>query len=108
MGRIGAAQAFDDPARAREAFLLMAIEGFSTKNIATILDRDEASVAALIDEAAKAIVDQVATNVMIIEDEPIIAMDIKTILENLGHTVTGIARTHRQAATACRARSGQA
>lgn len=85
------------PPRAREAFLLMAIEGFSAKNIAVILDRDEASVAALIDEAAKAIVDQVATNVMIIEDEPIIAMDIETILENLGHTVTGIARTHRQA-----------
>ena len=85
------------PPRAREAFLLMAIEGFSTKNIATILDRDEAAVATLIDEAAKAIVEQVATNVMIIEDEPIIAMDIEAILENLGHTVTGVARTHRQA-----------
>jgi CheY-like chemotaxis protein len=85
------------PPRAREAFLLMAIEGFSTKNIATILERDEAAVATLIDEAAKAIVEQVATNVMIIEDEPIIAMDIEAILENLGHTVTGVARTHRQA-----------
>jgi len=85
------------PPRAREAFLLMAVEGFSTKNIAAILDRDEAAVATLIDEAAKAIVDQVATNVMIIEDEPIIAMDIEAILENLGHTVTGVARTHRQA-----------
>jgi len=85
------------PPRAREAFLLMAVEGFSTKNIAVILERDEAAVATLIDEAAKAIVDQVATNVMIIEDEPIIAMDIEAILENLGHTVTGVARTHRQA-----------
>ncbi|MGQ0485335.1 MAG: response regulator [Hyphomicrobiales bacterium] len=85
------------PARAREAFLLMAVEGFSAKNIAVILDRDESSVAGLIDEAAKAIVDQVATEVLIIEDEPVIAMDIKTIVENLGHTVTGVARTHRQA-----------
>lgn len=85
------------PPRAREAFLLMAVEGFSTENIAVILNRDEPSVAGLIDEAAKAIVDQVATEVLIIEDEPVIAMDIKTIVENLGHTVTGVARTHRQA-----------
>ena len=87
------------PPRAREAFLLMSVEGFSTQNIAAILDRNETAIAALIDEAAKAIVDQVATNVMIIEDEPLIALDIKSIVENLGHTVTGVARTHRQAAT---------
>ncbi len=83
--------------RAREAFLLMAVEGFSKSDIATILGRDEAAVSALIDEAAKTIVDQVATNVMIIEDEPIIAMDIEAIVATLGHKVTGIARTHHQA-----------
>ncbi len=85
------------PPRAREAFLLMAVEGFSADNIATILDRDEADVSQLIDEAAKAIVEQVATDVMIIEDEPVIAMDLRNIVENLGHSVTGVARTQRQA-----------
>jgi DNA-directed RNA polymerase specialized sigma24 family protein len=85
------------PPRAREAFLLMAVEGFSKGEIAKILARDEASVSTLIDEATKAIVDQVATNVMIIEDEPIIAMDIEAIVETLGHKVTGVARTHQQA-----------
>ncbi len=85
------------PPRAREAFLLMAVEGFSRGDIATILGRDEAAVSALIEEATKTIVDQVATNVMIIEDEPIIAMDIEAIVETLGHKVTGIARTHQQA-----------
>jgi len=83
--------------RAREAFLLMAVEGFSKGDIATILGRDEAAVSTLIDDATKTIVDQVATNVMIIEDEPIIAMDIEAIVETLGHKVTGIARTHQQA-----------
>ena len=85
------------PPRAREAFLLMAVEGFSKGDIAEILGRDEAAITALIDEATKAIVDQVATNIMIIEDEPIIAMDIEAIVETLGHKVTGIARTHHQA-----------
>lgn len=85
------------PPRAREAFLLMAVEGFSTGDIAEILGREEATITALIDEATKTIVDQVATNVMIIEDEPIIAMDIEAIVETLGHKVTGVARTHQQA-----------
>lgn len=85
------------PPRAREAFLLMAVEGFSTAEIAEILGRDDTAVRTLIDEATKAIVDQVATNVMIIEDEPIIAMDIEAIVETLGHKVTGVARTHHQA-----------
>ena len=85
------------PPRAREAFLLMSVEGFSVQNIAKILGRDEADIGVLIDEAAKAIVDQVATTVMIIEDEPVIAMDLESIVKSLGHTVTGVARTHNQA-----------
>ena len=40
---------------------------------------------------------QVASDVMIIEDEPIIAMDLEALLESLGHTVTGIARTEKEA-----------
>jgi CheY-like chemotaxis protein len=85
------------PPRAREAFLLMAVEGFSTSHIAVILNRSETDVTKLIDDAAKSIVDQVATDVMIIEDEPLIALELKDIVETLGHKVTGIARTHRQA-----------
>jgi CheY-like chemotaxis protein len=86
------------PPKAREAFLLLAVEGFTSKEISVILELNEESIAGLIDEASKAIIDQVATNVMIIEDEPLIAMDLRAIVETLGHTVTGVARTHREAA----------
>lgn len=85
------------PPMAREAFLLLTVEGFNEDEIAMILGRDVQHVHHLIEEAASAIVDQVATNVMIIEDEPIIAMDLREILESLGHKVTGVARTHHQA-----------
>jgi CheY-like chemotaxis protein len=34
---------------------------------------------------------------MVIEDEPLIAMDIKAIVEDMGHSVTGVARTEREA-----------
>jgi CheY-like chemotaxis protein len=34
---------------------------------------------------------------MIIEDEPLIAMDIENMVRDLGHGVTGISRTHAEA-----------
>ena len=41
-----------------------------------------------------------ATDVLIIEDEPMIAMDLESIVEGLGHRVTSIARTHAEAVKA--------
>jgi DNA-directed RNA polymerase specialized sigma24 family protein len=85
------------PPKAREAFLLMAVEGFSKQEIGIILSKNQAETLALLDEASRTIVNQVATDVMIIEDEPIIAMDLEALLESLGHRVTGIARTEKEA-----------
>lgn len=83
--------------KAREAFLLMAVEGFSKQEIGIILAKNQTETGALLDEASRSIVNQVATDVMIIEDEPIIAMDLEALLESLGHRVTGIARTEKEA-----------
>lgn len=85
-----------DP-KAREAFLLMAVEGFSTNQIAEIMKRDPQQVLDLVEQASQKIADQVATDVMIIEDEPIIALDLESLLEGLGHRVTGVARTEQEA-----------
>ncbi len=38
-----------------------------------------------------------ATNVLIIEDEPIIAMELEAMLLSVGHKVTGVARTEGEA-----------
>ena len=81
----------------RQAFLLSAVEGFSVREIATILGVDEAEVEALIDQAGREIAAQVATDVLVIEDEPMIAMDLESIVEGLGHRVMGVARTHGEA-----------
>jgi CheY-like chemotaxis protein len=83
--------------KAREAFLLSAVEGFNTRDVAAILLMIEEDVDVLLKEASQSIVTQVATDVMIIEDEPIIAMDLEAVLESLGHRVTGIARTEKEA-----------
>src|SRR5690606_14319435 len=51
----------------------------------------------LIDEAAREMAQQVAPSVLIIEDEPLIAMAIESMGESLGHSVTGAARTRSAA-----------
>jgi CheY-like chemotaxis protein len=47
---------------------------------------------------------QIATDVLIIEDEPLIAADLQRILEDLGHRVASIARTHADAKDAAASR----
>jgi len=83
--------------RPRQAFLLNAVEGFSLAETAEILRTDENGVSELLDEAAREIGAMMATDVLIIEDEPLIAMDIEDIVTRLGHRVTGVARTRQEA-----------
>lgn len=86
----------------RQAFLLCSVEGFSNGEAATILNVDVSDLDTLIDTAGHEIAAQVATDVLIIEDEPMIAMDLESIVEGLGHRVTATARTHDEAVKAVR------
>jgi DNA-directed RNA polymerase specialized sigma24 family protein len=84
-------------AKPRQAFLLVAVEGFSHDQAAEVLSVSPAEFASLLDEASVEISRQVATDIMIIEDEPLIAMDIEQLVESLGHRVVSVARTHKEA-----------
>ncbi|MEQ9636802.1 MAG: response regulator [Devosia marina] len=81
----------------RQAFLLVAVEGFSHAQAAEILSTSEDEFADLLDQASTDISRQVATEIMIIEDEPLIAMDIEQMVQSLGHKVVSVARTHKEA-----------
>jgi CheY-like chemotaxis protein len=83
--------------RSRQAFLLTTVEGFSSVDAARIMRVEPDAFAVLSDQAAREIAEQVATDVLIIEDEPIIAMDLEALVEGLGHTVTDVARTRTEA-----------
>jgi DNA-directed RNA polymerase specialized sigma24 family protein len=85
------------PAAARKAFLLVSVEGFTPAEAAEILGVSDMEAAALLNEASEDISRQVATEVLIIEDEPLIAMDIEDMVTSLGHKVAGVARTHSEA-----------
>ena len=84
----------------RQAFLLCSVEGFAPEDAAVVLNTSPSNVEALIDDAGREIAAQVATDVLVIEDEPMIAMDLESIVEGLGHRVTGVARTHSEAVDA--------
>ena len=81
----------------RQAFLLVAVEGFSAADAARILQMSERRINELLKEAGAEIERQIATTVLIVEDEPLIALDLQRILEGLGHSVSSIARTHKDA-----------
>ena len=83
----------------RQAFLLSSLEDFTTSDVAKIMGKSEEQIHGLIDTASREIAEQMAARVLIIEDEPLIAMDIESLVSDLGHKVVGIAPTRGQAVT---------
>ena len=81
----------------REALLLHTLEGFSFDRVAQIIGIDQAEAQTLVTIARQELADAVSGSVMIIEDEAIIAMDLEAIVSDMGHRVTGIARTRSEA-----------
>ena len=81
----------------RIALLLRAVEGFGFDECARAMGCSAEQVHALIEDANRQIAQQLSTDVLIIEDEPLIAMDLQNLVENLGHRVVDTARTHREA-----------
>ena len=86
--------------RSRQAFLLTALEGFTPSEAAQILDTSFDEVEQLISEAQAEIDAELATDVLIIEDEPVIAADIEGLVRELGHEVVDIAATRKEATEA--------
>jgi DNA-directed RNA polymerase specialized sigma24 family protein/CheY-like chemotaxis protein len=81
----------------RQAFLLVALEGFSEGDAARILDIDIPTLRELIEESGRELAAEIATDVLIIEDETFISMELEGLVESLGHRVLGVARTHSEA-----------
>jgi DNA-directed RNA polymerase specialized sigma24 family protein len=99
-GESAAARIAAIPPEPRIAFLLHALDSFSAADIAATLDCPEPQAKELIEEAAREISAQLHTSVLIIEDDPMIAADLRALVEQLGHEVTTIARTHGEAVRA--------
>ena len=77
----------------RAALLLTAVEAFSLEEAAFIVDETPEDVERAILDAQKTIDSQLASRVLIIEDEPIIALDLENLVSELGHKVVAVAAT---------------
>jgi CheY-like chemotaxis protein len=80
------------------------MEGFTPEDAGYLIGANVSEVDALVAEALAEIERQTRAEVLIIEDEPIIAMDIETIVRDLGHSVTGVAVTRDEAVAQALAR----
>ncbi|HSZ73365.1 MAG TPA: response regulator [Rhizomicrobium sp.] len=83
----------------RAALLLTAVEAFSLADAAYILGQSPTAVERAVLEAQQAIDRQLASRVLIIEDEPIIALDLENLVTELGHKVVATASTCQDAIT---------
>ena len=88
----------------RQAFLLVALEGFDEGQAAGILGVSVQELRSHVEESGRELAAEIATDVMIIEDEPMIAVDLEGLVQGLGHEVTGIARTHAEAIALAKAK----
>jgi len=88
--------------RSRQAFLLTALEGFTPAEAGQILGLEYGEVGRLIAQAQAEIDAELATDVLIIEDEPVIAADIEALVRELGHNVSDIVATRTEAVDAAR------
>ncbi len=86
----------------REAILLTSVEGFSISEVAAILDWSADEVENAVATASRTIDRELASRVLIIEDEMIIALDLENLAIELGHTVVGIANTRDEASILAR------
>lgn len=81
----------------RQALLLTAMEGFAPEDAAYLIEVEIEEVDTLVADALAEIEQQTRARVLIVDDEPIIAMDIETIVRDLGHDVTSVAVTRDEA-----------
>lgn len=81
----------------REGLLLTAIEGFSIAEASRILGVPAGEVEASIAASRAAMLAERSRRIMIIEDEPIIALDLQSLVEGMKHACAGIATTHKEA-----------
>ncbi len=81
----------------RQALLLTTVEDFSPADTGEIMELAEADVNSMVAEAVAEIERESTTSVLIIEDEPLISMQLEDLVRSLGHDVCGTAATRSQA-----------
>ena len=91
------------PQRQRQLLLLTALEDLPLGDAAVAVGLPAADARRELTAANDALRSIAATDVLVIEDEPIIAMDVRQLVERCGHNVVGIASDETEAVEMARA-----
>ncbi len=86
----------------RQSLLLFSLEELSPAEAAVVLDLSEAEIGPLLERARARLREGAAADVLIIEDEPIIAMDLEELVQGCGHRVVGVASSEAEAVECAR------
>ena len=81
----------------RQLLLLTALEELSLADAARVLGMTPEVAAEEVRQARHDLRQVAATDILIIEDEPVIAMDLQMLVQGCGHRVAGVAMTEREA-----------
>ncbi len=81
----------------RQALLLTTVEDFTMAEAGAIMGLETAAVEDLVREAVAEIDRESTTSVLIIEDEPLISMQLEDLVRSIGHDICGMAATRTQA-----------
>ncbi|MDQ1080862.1 response regulator [Pseudoroseomonas cervicalis] len=83
--------------RSRQLLLLTALEELPVAEAAQVVGVPVDVAETELDAAREALRSAAATDILVIEDEPIIAMDVRQLVEACGHRVVGVAASEAQA-----------
>jgi len=81
----------------RQALLLTTLEDFTIEQSAEIMEKSPEEVERMVQDAIAEIDRESSTSVLIIEDEPLISMQLEDLVRGLGHEICGTAATRTQA-----------
>ena len=87
----------------RQLLLLVKLEGFALAEAVQVLGIEGEDPEALLARARAQIRHQDCARILVIEDEPLIALDICAIIEDDGHVAVGIARSREEAVSLAKA-----
>ena len=85
------------PSRERQALLLVSVEGFLPSEAGVILGTNVSEIEALMRKARSELSQRTTANILIIEDDAIIALNNAEIVREMGHNVTGTAARQSEA-----------
>ncbi|MBY0336105.1 MAG: response regulator [Acetobacteraceae bacterium] len=83
--------------RGKQLLLLTALEELPIGDAAQVIGISAESAATELETARTALRGAAATHVLIIEDEPVIAMDLQQLVQRCGHKVVGVASSEAAA-----------